>query len=487
MRTARTTVFLVLFIWGVISPQLPSVRADDTKFNAANELSRAFGEVADRIKPSVVSIHSVKRFGGPERGTRGPTPLPPDSPWREFFGDEFFERFFGGNFPNAPYVQQGVGSGVVVSNDGYILTNHHVVGGADEVRVTLSDGRNLDAKVVGTDSKTDLAVVKVDASNLSSASLGNSDQLRVGEWVVASGNPFNLAHTITAGIVSATGRANVGIADYEDFIQTDAAVNPGNSGGPLVNLNGEVVGINTAIFTRTGGYAGIGFAIPINMAKTVMRALIDKGEVVRGWLGVSIQPLTEELAQSFAYDWSQGILVGDVTPGGPADKVGMKAGDIILEMGGQPVSTIHQLRNVVAATAPGTTLRFTVFRDGKRNELDVKVGEQEKEQPTPEGRRDRVTSDLGMTIETLTPEMARQLGEEELRGVVVTSVEPWGVADKAGIRARDIIVSVQGQRISSVPEFRDAMERADLKRGVRLVVRSGGAQRFVFLRTPATP
>jgi serine protease Do len=299
---------------------------------------------------------------------------------------------------------------------------------------------------------------------------------------MASGNPFNLAHTITAGIVSATGRASVGIADYEDFIQTDAAINPGNSGGPLLNLSGEVVGINTAIFTRTGGYAGIGFAIPINMAKTVMRSLIDQGKVVRGWLGVSIQPLNEELAQSFGYEGSQGILVGDVTVGGPAERAGLKPGDIILEMAGQPVTTIHQLRHAVAATPPGTTTHFALFRDGKRTELDVKIGEQEAE-PLARGDKTReMDPDWGMTVETLTPQVARQLGEEDLRGVVVTRVEPWGAADKAGLRARDVIVSVQGNRVADVSDLKEALARADLKRGARLVVRSGGAQRFVFLR-----
>ncbi|RMF85297.1 MAG: hypothetical protein D6744_01630, partial [Planctomycetota bacterium] len=295
----------------------------------ANALSEAFANAAEKIRPSVVSIHSVKRIKRDGWTIRRFGDMPDILP---FDGDDLLRRFFGDRglrLPERPWVQEGLGSGVIVSEDGYILTNNHVAGNADELLVRTHDGKEYTAKVVGVDPMTDLAVIRVDAKGLTAAELGDSDELKVGEWVVAAGSPFGLTGTITAGIVSATGRSNVRIVDYADFIQTDAAINPGNSGGPLVNLKGQVVGINTAIASRSGGFNGVGFAIPVNMARTVMHSLIEKGEVVRGWLGVSIQPLDEALAHSFGYDKTDGVLVGDVLEDGPADKAGLKAGDII--------------------------------------------------------------------------------------------------------------------------------------------------------------
>jgi serine protease Do len=447
------------------------------RLKPTDKFSAPFEEVAEVIKPSLVSISSTKRIMAPSEST----PQVPEQ-FRHFFGNDFFERFFGHRMPEQGYVQEGLGSGVIVSDDGYILTNAHVVDNADKVTVKLSDDREYQAKVIGTDTRTDLAVVKIHADGLYPAKLGNSDSLRVGEWVVAAGIPFGLSHTITAGIISAKGRTHVGIADYEDFIQTDAAINPGNSGGPLVDLEGKVIGINTAIFTRSGGYMGIGFAIPINMAKSVMESLIKTGHVVRGYLGVSIQNLTPGLAKSFDYEGSKGALVGDVSPDSPAAKAGIKQGDIITSYAGKKVKSVDELRSAVAETKPGTEAEVDVFRNGKEKSLKVKVGELEARTASAHGTQTEAP-DLGMTVKTLTPELAQGLGlKEQQHGVVVTEVEPGGLAATAGIRPNDLIVSVQGKAVENAAQFREETSKYDLKKGIRLVVQSGGTERFVFLR-----
>ncbi len=454
--------------------------ATGERLRTAGDLATAFSDVAEAIRPSVVSISSIKKINASQRFQRMPDELF-NSPFRDFFGDDFFDRFFRFRTPQRGYVQKGLGTGVIVSDDGYILTNNHVVNDADEVAVKLSDDREFTARLVGTDPKSDLAVIKIDARDLHAAKLGDSDSLKIGEWVVAAGNPFGLAHTITTGIVSAKGRANVGVADYEDFIQTDAAINPGNSGGPLVNLRGEVVGINTAIFSRSGGYMGIGFAIPINMAKSIMNSLIKTGQVVRGWLGVAIQDLDRGLAESFGYDTTQGVLIGDVTKGGPAEKAGLKQGDIILRFNGKNVPDSHNLRSAVAATEPGSKVPVEVFRSGKRWTVTVEIGELETAMASAKGTESSV--DLGMTVKNLTPEAASELGYERTDGVLVTEVDPLGAAAKAGISVNDLIISVQGKPVTNVTEFRREMAGHDLKKGIRLVVQSGSIQRFVFLRS----
>jgi serine protease Do len=296
----------------------------------------------------------------------------------DLFNDEFFRRFFGPRLPERgqprKYRQTGQGSGFIVSKDGYILTNHHVVGDADRITVTLSDGREFTAKTVGTDPKSDVAVIKIEADNLPILPLGDSDALEVGEWVMAVGNPFGLSHTITVGVVSAKGRSTVGITDYEDFIQTDAAINPGNSGGPLINLTGEVVGIITAIFSRSGGYMGIGFAIPVNMAKAIQKQLVETGKVIRGSLGVNVQNLSKELAESFGLDSTDGVLIAGVTKDSPADKAGLRRGDVIVEFNGRNIENVGQFRNLVALTIPGTKIKLVLIRGGKRSDLAVKLG-----------------------------------------------------------------------------------------------------------------
>lgn len=445
---------------------------------SAKTISSAFSQVAEKITPSVVSISSFKKARNVPTGKGSPNLNDPFfDRFKDFFGDDFFERFG----QEAP--QQGLGTGVIVDARGYILTNNHVVGDADELEVRRVGGtKSIKAKVVGTDPKSDLAVIKIDGiSDLKAASLGNSENLKIGDWVVAAGSPFGLDNTITAGIVSAKGRSLGNAGQYEDFIQTDAAINPGNSGGPLCNLAGEVIGINTAIFTRSGGYMGVGFAIPSNMAKTVMDSLISKGRVVRGWLGVGIQNLSEDLAASFAHAGTEGSLVGQVQEGSPAEKAGFKQGDIILEMNGVKVKDVNQLRNLVASTDPGQKIDVLVFRDGQKLTLSPKIEElpAQKEEAI---KADEPQTNIGITVENITPELSSRLGTKKTKGVVVTGVVPGSVAERSGIAVRDIIVSVNSKPVSSVKEFRSQFTDAGLKKGLRIVVETGGMERFVFLQ-----
>jgi len=458
---------------------LASTRATlaDNSLPTADELSATFENVADTIRPSVVAINSIKRV---EVAQNAPGQA---DPFQDFFNDPMMRRFFQFQAP-APhdYVQRGLGTGVIVSEDGYILTNNHVVGGADEVEVKLPDNRTLHAKVVGTDKKTDLAVLKVDAVGLHPAKLGDSDGLRVGEWVLAAGNPFGFNSTITAGIVSATGRSNVGLEDYEDFIQTDAAINPGNSGGPLVDMHGDVIGINTAIYSRSGGYMGIGFAIPSNLAQSVMNSLIKNGHVVRGWLGVEIQDLNPGLAQSFGYKGTNGALVGDVTPDGPADHAGLQRGDIIERFDGKDVKNVAKLRDLAAAAAPKSRVDVQVWRDGRSRNFRVDMGEMPGSAVAANGGI--AHENLGMTTQTLTAEAAHQLGlPPGTHGVLVTDIAPMGLAEQGGVRPNDVIVTVQGTPVENADQFRTEMAKHDLKQGVRLEVITQGQRRFVFLQS----
>jgi len=436
----------------------------------AKTISPDFVELAKKLKPAVVNISIAKTIAPQKRMQR-----PPNS-----FGQDPFEDFFNKFFDNAPqhsYKQRGLGSGFIISNDGFILTNNHVVAGADDIKVKLSDGREFKAVVKGTDEKLDLAVLKIEAKGaLPLAELGDSDAIQVGEWVMAIGNPFGLNQTVTAGIVSAMGRV-IGSGPYDDFIQTDASINMGNSGGPLFNADGKVIGINTAIIQ---GGQGIGFAIPINMAKSVLPQLEEKGKVTRGWLGVGIQPVTAELAQSFGVEGEKGALVADVTKDSPADKAGLKSGDIILEFDGKQIQEMNNLPRLVAATPVGKKVKLKILRNGKPETVSVTIeqlkdGEEIAQTPAVQDR-------LGMTVKELNAELAAQIGIKETKGVVVTAVSPGGLAEDAGIAAGDVIKEINGTKISTAAEFTKAVSAHKKGAVMRILLRRGDSSLFVAVK-----
>jgi serine protease Do len=392
------------------------------------------------VSPAVVNISTtqVVQFTRP----RGRTPFGQQDPF-----DEFFHNFFG-RMPREQK-RRSLGSGFIVSPDGFILTNNHVVEKADEVTVTLLDKGEFKAKVVGTDPKIDIALIKIDAKRkLNYVALGDSDKLDVGEWVVAIGNPFGLGHTVTAGIVGAKGRI-IGSGPYDDFIQTDASINPGNSGGPLFNLKGEVVGINTAIVQ---GGQGIGFATPIQLAKSVLEQLKEKGKVTRGWLGVYIQRLTPEAAENLGLPGRQGALVSDVTSGGPAEKAGIRSGDVIVAFNGKEIRDEHELPQTVASTKPGKTVNVRLLREGKEMTIPVTIAEMEGEPGKPAGTQD-LSKTLGLSVQDITPEIAQRFGIENTKGVIVTDVADGSQADEAGFNEGDIIRQINRRPVSGTAEF----------------------------------
>lgn len=433
------------------------------------QLSQNFREVAKAVSPAVVYISTEQTRQAPDQ-------------MRQFFGgnDEFFRYFFG--VPEQrEYKQQGLGSGFIVKSDGYILTNNHVVEHADKIRVTLPDKREFDAKVVGTDPKSDVALIKIDAKDLPVAALGDSSQTEVGDWVLAIGTPFGLSQTVTSGIISAEGRANIGIVDYEDFIQTDAAINPGNSGGPLVNLNGEVIGINTAIFSQSGGYQGIGFAIPINMAKNIMESLMEHGKVVRGWLGVMIQPVTPEIAKSFGLKETNGALVGDVVKDGPADKAGIKRGDVIVSLNGQPIDTPNTLRNLVAQTDVKKTVEVGILRENKAETVKVTIGEQPSGDQTTASVSENADK-FGLIVQELTPQLADRLGYQDEKGVVITDVKSGSPAEEIGLRQGDLIKEINRQPIESLADYQKVMAALEKEQGLLLLVQRGDNTYYVVVK-----
>jgi serine protease Do len=454
------------------------------------ETSKAFAAIARQVSPSVVFIQAESAR---ESAVQTPFPSPFGEGWP--FGEDLFKRFFGEEFPGVPRgeapqgerraVNQGSGF-VFATKDGllsdktYILTNNHVVEGAREIRVQFQNGREFDAEIKGTDPKSDIAVIEIDTGDLPALRLGDSATLEVGEWVVAIGNPFGLSHTLTVGVVSAKGRTSLGISDYEDFIQTDAAINPGNSGGPLVNLSGEVVGINTAIFSRSGGYMGVGFAIPVNLAKAVANQLLDRGEVTRGYLGIVIQSLTADLAQSFGIRDQRGILIAQVTEDSPAARAGLKAGDIIVAYQGKPVTEVGNFRNRVALTPPGSQAPLTILRDGQRRNITVRIGKLSEEKRVAEGPAQR-TEKLGLSVQTLTPELARQFGAKAGQGAVVTDVAPGSIAAMAGIRRGAVILEVDRKAVNSAAEFQQALDRSAGDKQVLLLISENEMSRYVVL------
>ncbi|MBM4325792.1 MAG: DegQ family serine endoprotease [Deltaproteobacteria bacterium] len=447
------------------------------------EMGEAFVEVAQKVTPAVVNIMSSKTMAGAGPGAGQFDKLPEDHPFKEFFGDDLFKKFFKGPYGGGKgFRRQGVGSGVIVSADGVILTNAHVVKDADEIKVTLPDKRTFDAKVIGADPESDIAVIKVNATNLPVAQLGDSSKMRVGEIVLAVGNPFKLSSTVTSGIVSATGRTNVGIIDYEDFIQTDAAINPGNSGGPLVNVNGEVIGINTAIATGSGGYQGVGFAIPSNTAAHIMNSLLKEGKVRRGLLGVHIQDLTPSLAKSFGREEIKGALVSQVISGSPAEKAGVQSGDIVLKYNGQPVEGAAQLKNMVGVEKPGATATLTIFRKGSTLEKKVMVGERDSKKIASEAQEEtesgKSSTELGIAIEPVPQALAEKLNLPKGKGVRVADVQGDGVGQTMGLKAGDIILEVDDKVVDDVASFKTALQESKKSNVVRLKVQRGNNTLF---------
>ena len=468
-------------------------RVADGSTAALRALGETFGDIAERVGPSVVTVYSerVVKFQRPEFGF----PFGNEFPFRWFFGDEDSPP----QRPRQPrqreykFSQSGLGSGIIIDKEGHILTNYHVVKDVDEIKVILSDKRTLSAEIVGADPRTDVAVIKIKDKlphDLPAAVLGDSDEVRVGDWVLAIGAPFGYTQTLTHGIISAKGRENVGSdGNYADFIQTDAPINPGNSGGPLVNLHGQVIGINTMIATSSGQYSGVGFATPINMAREVMGQLLRTGKVRRGLLGVVIQGIDEDLARKFGLPDNNGALVAQVNQDSPAEKAGIKVGDIITRYNGKLVEDTGHLRNMVAATAPGTRAELAVFRDGKERALKVTVGElaveksggeAEKEAPSEESKP---SSDLGLTVEPFTADKAGQYHlDEKAKGVLVTGVDEGSPAAQAQLRPGDLITEVDRAPVTTVNEFHDAVSKAKNKDSILMLLKRGDASRFVIVR-----
>ena len=449
--------------------------AEDDNIALLDRSAKAFASMVKKAGPAVVHVRVEKSVKG-------------RSPEQDLFNDPFFERFFGPQFRHPrqgqpkEFKQQGAGSGFIISADGLILTNNHVVGEADTITVRLADERDFQAQVIGTDPQSDVALIKIDASDLPVLPLGDSDKLEVGEWVIAIGSPFELNQTVTVGVVSAKGRNRVGINDYENFIQTDAAINPGNSGGPLLNIHGEAIGMNTAIFSRSGGYMGIGFAIPINMAKAIQQQLQSKGKVTRGWLGVVIQDVNDELAKSFGLEKAKGALISEVSDKSPAAEAGLRQGDVIIELDGVEVTDVSTLRNKVALVAPGSKVNAVVIRDGKKKSVEIAIGEQPAEMAAKPGANgDESLQNLGLTLQNLTDELADQFGYSPEQGVLIAEVEPGSPAEQAGLKPGQLLEEVNRQRVHNLKDLRKALEGAKGADKVLLFVRSGDYSQYIVL------
>ncbi len=426
--------------------------------------SNTFAQVAAAVKPSVININTRTVVRNPFRGFR--------SPFEEFFGEEF-RRFFG---QPPELTQRSLGSGVIVDESGTALTNAHVVEGATEIEVVTHDEKKYKAKVIGADKNSDLAVIKIQGNGpFTPARLGNSDEVNVGDWVLAVGSPFGLSQTVTAGIISAKGRV-IGQGPFDDFLQTDAAINPGNSGGPLVNMAGEVIGINSAILSRSGGNVGIGFAIPVNVAKKVYSELASKGKVTRGWLGVSVQELNEELAKSFNAKAGEGVLVADVVEASPAAKGGLQSGDVILEFDGKKIESPVDLQRAVGLTSPGKSAKVKFLREKREETVEVRVGDVPDDLQARTGRGKAL---LGLEVKPVTPELSRQLGLRSTEGVVVASVEDGSPAETAGVQPGDVIREVNRQRVRTVAEFTKAVQGLKAGDRVMLLLQREGASLFV--------
>jgi serine protease Do len=460
------TVFVTLLVIG--SP----IPACADPMSTLNDLDQAYVQIAQKVSPAVVRVSSVKTVT--ESAPEDMEPFLRQFPFLPF-GQDLPKQF-----RHHPHSRQMLmGSGFIVSPDGLIMTNNHVVKDMKDIKVTLTGKREYKAKLIGADPESDIALIKIDAKNLPTVTWGPSSKLHVGEIVLAIGNPFGLSGTVTKGIVSAMGRTNVGIIGYEDFIQTDAPINPGNSGGPLVNIHGEVVGITTAIATQSGGYMGVGFAIPSDSAKMVMEQLLKHGKVERGLLGVNIQDVTEALAQSFGRQDTNGALVSQVVPGGPADKAGVKSGDIILEFNGTPVESAAQLKNIVGQTKVGSSVKVGVWRDKKPLTLNVTIGERTPQALAAGSQKAETSSELGLTVEKVPAEAASKMGLKDDVGLMVKEMKPDGRGASMGLKKGDVILEVDGSVIKNVSEFTAKVEEAKKNGVIRLMIQRGSATIFL--------
>ena len=491
-RWVATVVVLGAIIGGVIldvglrhwggrtvfgAPTLNVTVAHDSNPVLLGSLPNGFASILKPVLPAVVNISSSKVVKN--KGENSP-----------LFNDPFFRQFFGNQFGPQQQQQphssreQSLGSGVIVTSDGTILTNNHVIDGATDIQVFLSDNREFPGKVIGTDPKTDVAVVKINATGLSTLPLGDSSKMQVGDIVLAIGDPFGIGKTATMGIVSATGRGGLGIENYEDFIQTDASINPGNSGGALIDLHGSLIGINTPILSgEGGGNQGIGFAIPINMAHNVMNQIVEHGKVVRGYLGVHIQDVTPSLAHQFGLNQGGGVLIGDVSPDTPAAKAGLKKGDVVLELNGRPIEAANQLQVQISQMAPGTSANMKIWRDGKSQEVSVSLGEL-PEQAEKEGPGESTVGALeGVEVQNVTPDLAQQLNlPAGTKGVVVTQVDPSSAAGSVGLERGMVIQEVNRKPVNNVEDYKRALAGAN-NQPVLLLVNQGGVTRYVVVET----
>jgi len=438
------------------------------------QFANGFSSVLKPVLPAVVNIHSSKVV------------KPHPDGMMPFFNDPFFQQFFGNQFGQQqmrPEREQSLGSGVIITSDGTILTNNHVIDGATDIEVQLSDKREFKAKLVGTDPRTDVAVLKIDATGLPTLAIGDSSKLQVGDVVFAVGDPFAVGETATMGIVSATGRSGLGIENYEDFIQTDAAINPGNSGGAMVDLHGNLIGINTAIATGGGeGNVGIGFAIPIDMARSVADQLVAHGKVVRGYLGLIPQDVSPEIAKQFGLSGPGGALIGDVSPNSPASKAGLKRGDVILKLNGEPVSSANDLRLRISQTPPGTNVKLQISRDGKTQDVNVDLGEFPEKEANATPGESGGGGLQGVNVQDLTPDLAQQLNlPAGIHGVVVSDVDPASPA-AADLQRGDIIQEVNHKPISNVDQYKQAVSAAG-SQAVLLLVNRGGVTQYVVVET----
>jgi serine protease Do len=490
-RWVATVVVLAAFAGGALLSQGFRNWADHAVFGASREpiaiaqnaLPVSLGNFANGfsavIKPALPAVVNIRTSKIVKPQANQMSPMFNDPMFRQFFGDQFGQ----GGKPHAER-EQSLGSGVIITPDGTIITNNHVIDGATDIKVQLSDKRDFNAKLIGADPKSDIAVLKIEGKDLPTLPLGDSSQLNVGDLIFAIGDPFGVGETATMGIVSATGRSRLGIEEYENFIQTDAAINPGNSGGAMIDIHGNLVGINTAILSHggSGGNEGVGFAIPMSMAKPVMDQILAHGKVVRGYLGVHIQDFSAELAKSFNFNQSGGVLIGDVSPNTPAASAGLKKGDVIVKLNGQAVSDNNDLRNTISQMAPGTTVKLDIWRDGKTQDYNVTLGELPAEKAAAEGSEETGSGEIqGIEVQEVNPDILQQLNlPAGTRGVVVTSVDPSSAAAAAGVSRGDVIQEINHKPVASAAQYKQLMAGAS-GQPILLLVDSAGITHYVVV------